>query len=201
MVDDPSPEGVAGNERLTAMTGALLFLLLAAEGVTLIDLRPLFAVHAFVGILLAGPVAVKIASTGYRFLRYYTGHEGYRRKGPPRPLMRVLAPALIASTVTVIGSGIGLLAVRPGDPGPLLSIHKVSFVAWFALTAVHVLAYAWRIPRLLAEDVGAGTPPPPGRTARLLVSGLGLTVGALAAALLLPYAHPWIDWLSATSNA
>ena len=37
----------------------------------------------FLGVLLIGPVALKLASTGYRFVRYYTSEPRYRRKGPP----------------------------------------------------------------------------------------------------------------------
>ena len=39
--------------------------------------------HLFVGLLLIGPVVLKLASTGYRFARYYTNDAVYRRKGPP----------------------------------------------------------------------------------------------------------------------
>src|SRR6266700_2655738 len=39
--------------------------------------------HMFVGLLLIPPVALKLASTGYRFVRYYTASPAYRRKAPP----------------------------------------------------------------------------------------------------------------------
>ena len=63
--------GPEGNRRLTATTGAVLLVLLAAEGATLIAIRPLLSVHIFLGVLLIPPVALKLASTGYRFARYY----------------------------------------------------------------------------------------------------------------------------------
>ncbi len=65
--------GVEGNDRLTAASGGLLFLLLAAEGVTILFIRPLLSAHVFIGMLLIPPVALKLGSTGWRFLRYYTG--------------------------------------------------------------------------------------------------------------------------------
>jgi hypothetical protein len=65
----------AGNERLTAMTGAVLLGLLAAEGVTILFKRQMLTAHFFIGMLLIGPVLLKIGSTGYRFARYYTGSE------------------------------------------------------------------------------------------------------------------------------
>ena len=36
------------------------------------------------GILLAGPVSLKLGATGYRFARYYSGHRAYRCKGAPK---------------------------------------------------------------------------------------------------------------------
>ena len=77
--------GVDGNARLTALAGAVLLVLLAVEGATILFLRPLLSVHVFVGMLLLGPVALKLASTGYRFVRYYTRQRASTsRKGPPR---------------------------------------------------------------------------------------------------------------------
>jgi len=83
--------GTTGNERLTAVTGVVLISLLAVIGVTIISLRNLLWVHLFVGILLIGPVVLKLGSTGYRFIRYYTGNQAYRRVGPPQALLRVIA--------------------------------------------------------------------------------------------------------------
>ena len=76
------------NERLTATNGVVLFVLLLIEGVTILFLRPLLPVHIFVGMLLIPPVALKLATTGYRMLRYYTGHTAYVDRGPPHILMR-----------------------------------------------------------------------------------------------------------------
>ena len=75
--------GTDGNERLTTVTGAILIVLLAVIGFTIPQLRQFISVHLFVGLLLIGPVVLKLASTGYRFVRYYTGNAAYRRKGPP----------------------------------------------------------------------------------------------------------------------
>jgi len=74
--------GPDGNEQLTATTGVILVALLAVLGVTILRVQQLISVHLFVGLLLLGPVALKMASTGYRFVRYYTHSDAYRRKGP-----------------------------------------------------------------------------------------------------------------------
>ena len=87
--------GTNGNERLTSVSGALLLVLLAALGVTIIRIGQLLSVHMFIGMLLIGPLALKLASTGYRFTRYYTGDQSYRRKGPPALALRLLAPLVV----------------------------------------------------------------------------------------------------------
>ncbi len=56
-------------------------MLLLVIGLTILRIRQLISVHLFVGLLLIGPVALKMASTGYRFMRYYSGNRVYRRKG------------------------------------------------------------------------------------------------------------------------
>lgn len=141
-----------GNERLTAMTGAALLLLFAAEGVTILRLHQLLTLHFLLGMLLVGPVVLKIGSTGYRFTRYYTGAPGYRSKGPPAPLLRLLGPFVVLTSVAVLGTGVVLGFAGPG--GPWLFLHKASFALWFGVMTIHVLAYGWRLPRLLAGDRG-----------------------------------------------
>ena len=68
----PSPDG---NERLTSSTGLVLLVLLAVETLTTLALRTYLNVHLFLGLLLLPPVALKLASTGWRFARYYTRNE------------------------------------------------------------------------------------------------------------------------------
>lgn len=171
--------GPDGNERLTALTGVVLLVLFAAEGVTLLQLGRLLYWHFFIGFLLIGPVCLKIGSTVYRFSRYYTRHEPYVRKGPPQPLLRILGPFIVLSTITVVGTGV-LLGIDHTSQSffgfPLLFLHKASFVGWAALMTVHVLAYLPRLPRLLAADAA------PGRAARA-IGGRGLRYGLVVLAL------------------
>lgn len=146
--------GPEGNERLTAATGAVLLVLFAAEGVTILFLGQLLTLHFFIGLLLTGPVCLKIGSTGYRFYRYYTGSPAYRRKGPPAPLLRLLGPLVVATSAAVLGTGVALALLGRGTgPVPVLLLHKASFVCWAAVMTVHVLAYAWRLPRLIGADL------------------------------------------------
>src|SRR5207253_1139279 len=143
--------GVAGNGRLTALTSAVLLALIVVEVVTVPIIRVLMSVHVFIGVLMIGPLAVKVASTGWRFVRYYTRNPAYRRKGPPRPFLRVLAPLLLISTLVLVGSGIALTTTSPGDPGVLRDVHVLSFLVWSVLVAIHVLAYIRRVPELIAS--------------------------------------------------
>src|SRR3954466_14198628 len=101
--------GSAANEQLTAIVAALLILLLAVEGATILRIGSLLTVHALVGMLLIPVVALKLASTGWRALRYYTRAEEYVERGPPHVLLRALvAPLVVISTVVVFGTGVAL---------------------------------------------------------------------------------------------
>jgi hypothetical protein len=124
-------------------------------------------VHAFVGMLLLPVVALKLASTGWRMLRYYLGAEEYVRRGPPHPLLRVVvAPVAVASTIVLFATGVALLALdRTG--GTVAGLHKASFVVWFGAVGVHVLVRLVRLREALA----------------LRIAGLGLRLGLAAATL------------------
>ena len=144
--------GVAGNARLTAANAAVLLVLLAAEGVTVLRVRQLLSPHVFIGVVLIPPVLVKVASTTWRFARYYTGVPAYRRKGPPPVLLRLLGPVVVILTLVLLFSGVGLLLVsRPWLP-LLLKVHKASFVLWFCAMSVHVLAHLGEVFRLAPRD-------------------------------------------------
>ena len=183
--------GATGNERLTAVTGAVLIVLLAIEGATIPFLRGLLTVHIFVGMLLLGPVALKLGSTGYRFVRYYGRSSEYVRGGPPAPGMRFfVAPVLVFSTLILFGTGVALIAF--GNRGPLSLLHKASFIVWVAVMSIHVLVYAIRAARHAFADFGRHRVPGVALR-RLLVFG-ALAAGLLVALLTLPLAGPWHHW-------
>jgi hypothetical protein len=185
--------GPPGNERLTTSTGLALLVLLAVEALTTLSLRSYLPVHIFLGLLLLPPVALKLASTGWRFLRYYTGNEAYRHEGPPRLLLRMLAPLLVASTLTLFGSGVALIVAGHGG-GLLLGVHAVSFGVWGVLMIVHVLAYIARTLRLGPADwlptagrVVAGV-----RSRRAALGG-ALLAGAIVALATYPAQQAWLS--------
>jgi hypothetical protein len=187
--------GAAGIERLTAVTGMALLALFAAEGVTILSVRRLLTLHFFSGMLLIGPVVLKACSTIYRFLRYYSGDAEYRRKGPPAPLMRLLGPAVLVTSVLVIGTGVMLAVTGPGA-GMWLLLHKASFVLWFGVMTVHVLAYLWRLPGLARGDLAGragrrANEVLAGRAARWLLLAASVLAGLLLAVLTIHRAGAW----------
>jgi hypothetical protein len=143
--------GPEGNERLTVQTGAVLFVALAVLGVTIIRIGQLTWLHLFLGLALIGPVVLKLASTGYRFMRYYTGDRPYRLKGAPPWPLRLMGPVLVLSTLGIFVTGIALLALGPGGRQPWMLLHKVSFFTWLAVTALHVLGHLPEIRRGLIQ--------------------------------------------------
>jgi hypothetical protein len=184
------------NSRLTSLAGVVLFVLLAVQGVTILRIHQLIAAHVVVGLALLGPLAVKLGSTGWRFVRYYSGDADYGRAGPPRPLMRVFGPIVVLTTVVVFASGVGLLAVRPGKGSTLLVVHKASFVLWFAVMTVHVLAYIAPAARWSFADLAGHGPAKvvASRHTRQFLVGASLIAGLAVAVAGLGWAHPWIRW-------
>jgi hypothetical protein len=171
--------GSVGNEQLTALVAAVLLVLLAVEGATLLHVGSLLTVHAYVGMLLIPVVGLKLASTGWRMLRYYRRGEEYVRRGPPHVVLRVLvAPVIVLSTVVVLATGVALL-VLDRTQGTVVALHKASFVVWFGATSLHVLAHVWRLPHLIRRRL-------PGLGLRIAVLGVVLVAGAVLATATLP---------------
>ncbi len=187
--------GPERNELLTSLTGGALIVLLAVLGVTLIALRPMLWLHFFIGLVLVGPLALKLASTGYRFMKYYTHNPPYRLKGPPPIVLRVLAPFVILSTVAVMATGIALLFAGPGSRHSLLPLHKVSFFAWLGFMGVHVLGHLPGLGRALrvesTELEGLSNTPGGALGRRLALAGM-LLAGVVLALAFLPEYAPWL---------
>lgn len=182
-------EGVAGNARLTAALGALLLVLLAAEGVTIPLIGQLREEHILLGMLLLGPVAAKLATTGYRFARYYLGAPAYVRKGPPPIALRLLAPGVVITTVTLFGTGVALLVI--GRNNELAFLHKVSFIAWFALMTIHVLGHLLELPGPAFADWRRRGPHLDGAGRRFAAIAATLAIGAGLALLSFSTAGSW----------
>jgi hypothetical protein len=186
--------GTDGNERLTALTGVVLLVLLAALGITIVRNHQLLEEHMFLGMLLLGPVALKMGSTGYRFVRYYTAEPRYRRKGPPEMAMRLLAPLVVLSTVVVFASGVVLLLVGPSSRPTWFPIHKYSFFVWLAALGLHVLGHLADLPRVLAPNetgIAELDERRAGRGGRALALSGMLAVGVVLGVISISQFAPW----------
>lgn len=187
--------GTIGNEELTAMTAIVLLALLGALGITILRVGQLLNPHMFIGMMLLGPVLLKMLSTGWRFIRYYTGSAPYVSKGPPPFIMRASAPIVVLSTVAVFATGIVLLVAGPSARSPFLGLHKASFFVWLAFMALHVLGHLPELPRSLRassreratpwDDYGAG------RGARALALAGSLVAGVILAIVTIPLFASW----------
>lgn len=189
----PHAPGPVGNSRLTALTAIPLLVLLAIEGLTLLSLRSFLEWHVFVGMLLVPLVVLKIASTGYRFLRYYSGRRDYVDAGAPPILLRLLGPVVLASTTVLFASGLALAALGPGQSFVLL-LHKASFAVWVGALGIHVLAHIVRIPSLTAPDL-RGERKITGSRLRLGLVATAVVAGAILAVMTLPLALHWAHWM------
>jgi hypothetical protein len=195
---EPAPSarrlaGIEVNELLTSSAAVLLVILLSAEGITLLNLDRLLGAHMFIGLMLIGPVALKLASTGYRFVRYYTGAPVYVAKGPPHLALRALAPLLVATTVMIFVTGVWLL-VLGHHSDQVLMLHKVAFIVWSGVFAVHFLAYAPRAARSLRGAWATSPsrrPHMPGRSVTALLLATSLCAGLVLALMLLPHIGAW----------
>ncbi len=186
--------GTDGNEQLTTVTGTILIVLLAVIGFTIPQLRQFVSVHLFVGMLLIGPVLLKMASTGYRFLRYYTGNIEYRRKGPPETVLRLIGPIVVLSTVAVFATGVVLLILGPSHRNPWVELHKVTFIVWVVFMSLHVLLHLPAVARAFGmgregREQLAGAAP--GAAGRWIAIAGALVAGLVLAIVLIPDFSAW----------
>jgi len=184
--------GVIANERLTALTGALLFALLAAVAVTTLSLPGFLPGHYVVGLLLVPQVVLKLVATGYRFARYYTRSVAYRLAGPPPALMRlVVAPVLVASTLAVFATGIELWLFGLRYGSGWMTAHTLSAVVFMLAAVGHVLWHLRRSAQVTAEEIA----PVHTRVAAVLTRRsllvASLLLGAVLAVSSLFYATPF----------
>jgi hypothetical protein len=190
--DDPDriEPGVQANERITSLTGALLVVLLTMIGVTVFSVRSLLPEHFFLGFVLIPPLLLKMASTGYRFVRYYTGNPSYRRAGPPPLLLRLIAPIVVITTVVLFATGLELWLFGLRFGSDWIEAHRLSFFIWLPATAIHVLGHLGRTGEATVEEFKSGAIDRT-LTRRSLVVGSLLT-GIVLAIATLAYQSPFL---------
>ena len=181
-----------GNARLTGSTAALLLVLLAAEGVTILQVGRLITPHVFIGMLLVPPVLLKMGSTLWKFARYYLGAPAYRQKGPPLLILRLLGPFVVVLTLTVIASGVALLFTPFNWRSTLLLMHKASFILWLGAMTLHVLGHLVDTARLAPRDwLHQTRRQVDGASARQWAVVTSIVLGLILAVVVVPRVGPW----------
>jgi hypothetical protein len=146
------PGGTEGNRNLTAFLGALLLAGILGELATLVlGLQRTLPVHILLGVALIPIVTLKLGSTGWRMIRYYTNDPAYRREGPPRPFLRGIAPLVAGSTVALFGSGVGLIVADPNSH-LFRAVHSASFALFLLVVGAHALAHLPKLRRFAFAD-------------------------------------------------
>jgi len=183
-----------GNERLTAAVGLVLLVLTIAElGTNVLGLGQFLSVHVFVGFVLIPPVLLKLASTGWRFARYYTGSKPYTVKGAPQLVMRLLAPLLVAATVVLFASGVAMGIFHGHALDIARRLHGPASVVWMILVGVHVLVYLKRALITSKEDITASSRASvPGARVRTYLVAFAIVGGLVVGVATLPVDHHWL---------
>ena len=189
---DSSVTSVGGNERLTSLTGGVLFVLLGLIGITVLQVRSLLPEHLLLGFVLIPPLGLKMFSTGYRFVRYYAGDPLYRRAGPPRLMLRLIAPIVVISTVALFVTGLELWAFGLRFGSIWVAAHKWSFVIWLPFTLIHAFSYFNTSADAAAAELSGKAPSGPFALRSLVVGSL--VAGVVLAHASLAYASPFVHF-------
>ena len=185
----------AGNERLTATIGVLVLAPVIVEVASvLLGVHTFMSLHVFVGLALIPPLLLKLASTGWRFARYYTRSRAYRAQGPPQIAMRLLAPLFVAATVVLFGSGVAMGLLHGHALQIVRRLHGPAAVIWLALLGLHVLVYLGRALRSTAEEaLPAKRRPVRGTTARAYALATVVICGLVVGGATVPAQRRWVD--------
>jgi hypothetical protein len=183
-----------GNERLTAAVGIVLVALTVAElSTNVLGLRRLLSVHVFIGLVLIPPVLLKLASTGWRFVRYYSGSKPYTSKGAPELPMRLLAPLLVAATVVLFASGVAMGVLHGQSLNIARRLHGPASVIWMILVGVHVLVYLKRALISTKEDIEPSSRASvPGARVRTYLLAFAILAGVVVGLATLPVNGNWL---------
>jgi hypothetical protein len=184
-----------GNERLTSAVGVLLLVPIALELLTIpLGIHSFMSLHVFVGFVLIPLVLLKLASTGWRFVRYYTSNPAYRQHGAPYLVMRLLAPLLVASTIVLFGSGVAMGLLHGHSLAIARQLHGPSSVVWIVLVGLHVLVYTKRaLIGGTADLMEAKRAIVGGASLRASVVIAAVITGLVVAAATVPAQHRWVD--------
>jgi hypothetical protein len=196
MTNDTTAVGVQQNARLTGLIAALLIVFLAIEGVTILSIESLMTLHFIIGTLLVAPVLLKVGTTGYKIVRYYTGNAAYVSQGPPPIVRRLLGPVVIVTSLGLLGTGIALALIPKASIDPWVFAHKAFFVLWFIAMTIHVLLHVVATFRAVVFEYFVGRASVlPGWLTRQAVLIVVLIVGIALGAWSMSYSHGWDQFM------
>ncbi len=188
------PGGPEGNRNLTAFLGVLLLMGILVEfGTLALGLEQTMPIHIAVGVALIPIVALKLASTGWRMLRYYARSPQYRAEGPPRPFLRGIAPLVVGATVALLGSGVGLVLAGP-QAQFFRAVHSASFALFVLVMGAHALAHLPKLRHSAFADWASGRHAQ-GHALRRAVAAFGVVAGGALAVAALQSSGPWLSAL------
>jgi hypothetical protein len=168
---------VFGNRALTSWTGLLLL-----PGLTVVALSGLvfgnyWQLHYVAGLSLVPLLVVKLGSTTYRALSYYMRRAIYRAAGAPEWVGRLLAPALILSTIVAMATGIWMWS-QQSEAQPWAKLHVLSVLAMGACVGLHLLLRAPISLQTVARD-GAEVLGRNGSRIRIALVGIAIAIGII----------------------
>jgi hypothetical protein len=181
----PAVRNAAGNARLTAISASFVLPLFLFEVATVVlGVRSVITLHVAVGLVLIGPLVVKLASVTYRMVGYYRGLGDYRRRGKPSDALRLLGSALALLIVLLLVSGLVLIAGPNGLRSTARSIHVVTAYLTVTLLIVHVVIHFLPAMRQASADARRHAPDVSGAHTRWLAVSASFVLGGLLAVLL-----------------
>jgi hypothetical protein len=158
----------------------------------LLGVHTFMSAHVFVGLALIPPVLLKLASTGWRFVRYYTRSTAYAEHGAPKIAMRLLAPLFVAATVVLFGSGVAMGILHGHALEVARRLHGPASVVWLLLFGVHALVYLNRALVGSGREITAAEEPVPGRRERVSVITAVVISGLVVGLATIPAQHRWV---------
>lgn len=169
----------------------MLLVLFFLIGITVLRVRALLPQHLFLGLALIPPVVLKMYSTGYRFVRYYTGDGAFRLAGTPELLPRLIGPVLVLSTIAVFATGVELWIFGLRFGAIWVAAHKISFLVWLPFVLIHVFNHMNKSGEAVVDELSTRGPQEPALTRRSLLVG-SLVAGVALAIASLVYASPFV---------
>ena len=136
--DGAAAKQVFGNRALTSWAGLALLPGLGVVALSGLVFGRFWQLHYIVGLALIPLLLLKLGSTGYRALSYYVRRAAYRAAGAPEWIGRLLAPALVLSTLVAMGTGIWMWS-QHSEAQPWAKLHVLSVVAMGGCVALHLL--------------------------------------------------------------